>query len=115
VLAEHPIKIRMAVQSRADSRTALRNGEKAGQRILQTVQPKFHLARPGGEFVSQRHRDRVHHVRAADLYDVRPLRCTLVQRRVERGKSSLQPFYGFRGRDVHHVGKLSFEDWPRLT
>ncbi|MDQ1079876.1 hypothetical protein QE401_002402 [Pseudoroseomonas cervicalis] len=65
-----------------------------------------HLRRPGGEFLAQGHRHRIHQMGAADLDDVAPLRRPPLQRAAQHAERRDQPLrHRLGGGDVHHGGE----------
>ena len=87
-----------------------------GSVAVQALDAEFHLARPGGEFLAERDRHRVHHVGAADFDDAATIRAARASSdccRVCNG--GISACTASAAAMCIIVGKESLEDWPRLT
>ena len=90
--------------------------QQARHRGTQPLDAELHLARPGAELLAERHRHRVHHMGAADLHDRRPFAWRArasAARSVSR--AGISACMASTAAMCITVGKLSLEDWPRLT
>ena len=106
------------VEAGADRGAALRQLHTARQRLLDALDAVIDLLRVAGELLAQRQRRGVLHVGAADLDDVRerlaPCRSSALCRCASAG---MQPVVRSPRPPAMcmAVGKVSFDDWPRLT
>src|SRR6266545_5536451 len=79
----------MRVEPGADGGAAERNLAETRQRVAHAADPFANLGRVAAELLAERHRDRVHPVRATGLHDVVELARLRLERRgelLERGK-----------------------------
>ena len=59
----------MCVDARANGRTALGKRSQSFHRVVEPPDSLVDLELPGADFLSQRHRHRIHKMRAPGLYD----------------------------------------------